>query len=124
MALSAWALSAHAGELAWDGVTSVPAYAIPETVNRYGVCSPGFQLRYDTALRLDTKACYAGAVFVDARAPTPMSLQDALDLHFKAPTGWRAIAQGPLHVYGSNGWQGPDKREVGIAYKLVRASPQ
>lgn len=125
LGLVALAASAHA-ELAWDGVVPIPAYAVPGAVNSYMVCSPGFQLRYNSDLtrQLDKTACVAGAVSVAARAPSRMSLQDALETHFRAPAGWRAIAQGPLPVYSGNSWQGSDQRALGVAYKLVQVSPR
>lgn len=100
-------------DLVWDGVAEAPAVSVAH--GRYLTCPPGAYLSKNPAV--GATGCLKGALLPDAAgAPIAMTLQGVLDLHFKAPAGWRAVALGPLPVYD----RGVVRGRVGVAYKLVK----
>lgn len=114
LALGAMMGAAQAQSIAWDGVAEVPA--IVESPGRFLVCPTGTHFDVSRGV-LDKSICSKGPYGWDATGgPKVLSLQQALELHFKAPAGMRAAAVGPLPVYGSDGrldgW-------LHIAYKLL-----
>lgn len=115
LALFAAAGAAKADTLGWDGVVEVPAIAAAP--DRYLVCPQG--AHFDTSRGAVNKDfCSKGPFDWDALgAPKTLTLQQALDQHFKAPAGTRGVAVGPLPVYNSDGrlegW-------LHVAYKLVK----
>ncbi|KVP17007.1 hypothetical protein [Burkholderia ubonensis] len=115
LALFAVAGVAQADIVGWDGVAEVPAIA--DSPGSYLVCAP--DMHFDTSRgAVDKSVCSKGAFGWDvAGSPKAMTLQQALDLHFKAPAGTRAMAVGPLPVYNSDGridgW-------LHVAYRLVK----
>ncbi|KVP75167.1 hypothetical protein WJ93_07055 [Burkholderia ubonensis] len=113
LALCTVAGVSQADTIGWDGVAEVPAMA--DSPGHYLVCPPG--THFDASRgAVDRATCSKGSFGWDATGgPKSMTLQQALDQHFKAPAGTRAVAVGPLPVYSSDGrldgW-------LHIAYKL------
>jgi len=113
LALCAAAGSASA-QLVWDGVAQVPAVA--NSPGHYLVCPAGthFDMSHGA---VDKSACSKGNFAFDVVGGSKeMSVQQALDEHFKAPEGMRAIAVGALPVAGEDAW-------FNIAYKLEKQAP-
>jgi hypothetical protein len=113
---AAIALCALAGvtkaDLAWDGVVQVPGMAAA-TPGQYLVCPKGSRLDFRTH-----EKCIDGFWSPSTVAmPKPMSLQQALDMHFVLPSGMMAVAQGPMPSFNRYGF---DAEQFGIAYKLEK----
>lgn len=102
--------AAHA-QLAWDGIVQAPV-AQGKVPGEFLVCPPG------TNLHAAENICLTGVLLPSPKgAPVQMSLQKALDMHFKAPAGMRAQAIGPTQVFDR---AGVDMDRLGIAYKLIK----
>ncbi|WP_157657764.1 hypothetical protein [Burkholderia ubonensis] len=103
--------SAADAQLVWDGIVQAPV-AAGKTPGEYLVCPPG------TNLHAAENLCLTGVLLPSPKgAPLQMSLQQALDMHFKAPAGVRAQAIGPMQVFDR---AGVEKDRLGIAYKLIK----
>jgi len=111
LALGVLASTAHA-QLVWDGVVQAPV-AEGKVPGQFLVCPPG------TNLHAADNLCFTdGWLPTPKGAPLQLSLQQALDMHFKAPDGMRAQAIGPTQVFVDR--VGVDKDRLGIAYKLIK----
>jgi hypothetical protein len=111
MALCAAAGVAKA-DLAWDGVVQVPGTA-GQYPGQYLVCPQGTHLDFRSLSKCEEGLWAPKAI----GAPKLMSLQQALDMHFKMPAGLKAVAQGPMQSFTRYGL---DRTQFGIAYKLEK----
>ena len=97
--------------LNWHGIVQAPV-AQGKVPGEFLVCPPG------TNLHAAENICLTGVLLPSPKgAPVQMSLQKALDMHFKAPAGMRAQAIGPTQVFDR---AGVDMDRLGIAYKLIK----
>lgn len=106
-------MAGASAEPIWDGVALVPGYVSEGGVS-YQVCPASTHLSLGMQ-----KGCVNGTWAPKKHGdPAPMSLQVALDLHFRPAAGLRAVAVGPLPAFDRGGL---DLSKFGIAYKLVKA---
>lgn len=100
----------------WDGYVEVPAKA--SEPQRWLTCRKGDEISSKAPPGAPT-CVKAGLVDSYQGQAIPMSLQEILDEHFRAPAGYKAVAIGPLPVEDS-GLSGVKKNAFYIAYRLER----
>lgn len=110
-------IPARAVDLGWDGYVAVPAFNVGPGV--WLTCPPGELLR---ASKSTSPKCVKKGFFFDTPTSnaSPTSIADLLARHFQPPTGFAAVAVGPLPVITVGPNQNDyDETRVLIAYRLV-----
>ncbi|WNL48437.1 hypothetical protein RKE25_22165 (plasmid) [Dyella sp. BiH032] len=116
LAISLVASGLVSAQAAWDGYVEVPAKA--SEPHRWYTCRKG-ETFPGNASSGAPKCVKAGAVDTYQGDAVPMSLQEMLDEHFRAPAGYKAVAVGPLPVMVPR--FGVKDGAVYIAYRLERS---
>jgi hypothetical protein len=108
--------SGFAHAKSWDGYVEVPAKAAEP--HRWYTCRKGAE--FPSMPPPGAPKCVrAGLAHTYDGDAIPMSLQELLDEHFRAPAGYRAVAVGPLPAISGSAARVKDG-SLYVAYRLER----